>query len=175
MVRKLYEYARPIFDDVVDISNKSRYDYYKYKGEDFAYDKKDCLVIRLYKEDDGTFTEITSVGLRPENWKNKAVRNEYLDEWIEEMSYEAQSYADDFLKYELPYLRNDSLNESFFTPPDLKAVLKFLKKLNQCVDELSDFDTNKWLNRNEVLPILDDSREYLSNMFKYYKLLIQGW
>lgn len=67
------------------------------------------------------------------------------------------------------------LNESFFTPPDLKAVLKFLKKLNQCVDELSDFDTNKWLNREQVLPILDDSREYLSNMFKYYRLLIQGW
>ena len=81
--------------------------------------------------------------------------DEYLDEW-----------EDDTII---------SLDESFFTPPDLKAVLKFLKKLNQCIDELSDFDTNKWLNRNEVLPILDDSRTYLSNMFKYYKLLIQGW
>ncbi len=85
-----------------------------------------------------------------------------------------ESLMDDYI-VDITDLQNDSLNESFFIPPDLKAVLKFLKKLNQCVDELSDFDTNKWLNREQVLPILDDSRTYLSNMFKYYKLLIQGW
>lgn len=36
-------------------------------------------------------------GLMAENWKNKAARDEYLDEWILEMEEEAERLAEEFI------------------------------------------------------------------------------
>ena len=94
---------------VIDITNKSRYDYYRYKGNDFAHDKKNDLLLYLYKdEEDGNYYEVEAIGLRPDNWKNKNVRNEYIEEYLDELDTEVSYLANDFIKNELPYYQNES-------------------------------------------------------------------
>lgn len=94
---------------VINITNKSRYDYYRYKGNDFAYDKKNNLLLYLYKdEEDGNYYEVEAIGLRPNNWKNKNVRDEYIEEYLDELNMEISYLANDFIKNELPYYQNES-------------------------------------------------------------------
>ena len=86
---------------------------YKYEGKTFRYDFQNHLVEYLYKasadeireeqewrdshggrhlidiEDDG-FVVVMAVGLREGNWRNKASRNEYLSEWIDDIDEEAR-------------------------------------------------------------------------------------
>lgn len=79
---------------------------YKFRGQIFRYDFDNGLVERLAKAtkqefednaewlakygkplwdiDSDGYIEIEAVGLRKENWQRKAVRDEYLAEWIEE-------------------------------------------------------------------------------------------
>ena len=45
-----------------------------------------------------------TVGLHPDNWKNKAARDEYLSGWCIDLDAETQSLARDFERYELPGL-----------------------------------------------------------------------
>lgn len=106
-VNSLNEDIDPLKDKYsprVDITDKSRYDYYRYKGRDFAYDKKDALVLYLYKDeeegDDAPFRELDAVGLSREHWKNRESRNEYLNEYIYDLEAEAEQLVDDFMKYE---------------------------------------------------------------------------
>ena len=92
---------------------------YKFKGKMFRYDFDNCIVEYITKADkemikdeeewkanhngrslfgidaDG-YMVVDSAGLRKENWKNKAVRDEYLAEWISELQYEASLLARDF-------------------------------------------------------------------------------
>ena len=92
------------YSPIVDITDKSRYDYYRYKGYDFAYDKKDALVLYLYRDEeegnDAPFRELDAVGLSREHWKNRESRNEYLDEYIYEIEDFADQTVDEFMKYE---------------------------------------------------------------------------
>lgn len=60
----------------------------------------------LFGIDEDGYMVCDSVGLRRENWRSVATRNEYLDEWIAEMEYEARLMARDFEKYELPHYIN---------------------------------------------------------------------
>lgn len=77
---------------------------YKRSGFSFRYDYDHCVVEvvskagaeeiadneewqskfgkNLWDIDEAGYIVHDSVGLRPENWKNKEVRDEYLDEWI---------------------------------------------------------------------------------------------
>ena len=97
----------------VDIES-SDIDYYKYKGKDFAYDKKNSIVMYLFKDDeevemmgeDAPWRELEGVGLRRDNWNNKDSRNAYLDEWIIDIEEESEKLLDDFMKYEYPYLKD---------------------------------------------------------------------
>lgn len=90
---------------------------YKYRGQFFRYDFENCLVERLAKAtqrelddnaewlakygkplwdiDSDGYIEIEAVGLRKENWKRKAVRDEYLAEWIAEIEEDAAIMAAD--------------------------------------------------------------------------------
>ena len=98
---------------------------YKRGGKCFRYDFQNCLVQLVYKAgeeeladnaewmakhgeplwdiDESGYMVSQSVGLRPENWKNKAVRDEYLDEWLFELDEELACEVEMFVKYELPY------------------------------------------------------------------------
>lgn len=85
----------------VDLSNKSRYKYYKYGKRDFAYDTKDCLVLYIVKEPDMpdengnlVWREIDAIGMRPENWKNKEARDEYLQEYTFNLDDMASSFIE---------------------------------------------------------------------------------
>ena len=97
----------------VDIES-SDIDYYKYKGKDFAYDKKHSIVMQIFKDDeevemmgdDAPWRELEGVGLRRDNWDDKNLRNQYLDEWIMDIEAESAQLADDFMKYEYPYLKD---------------------------------------------------------------------
>ena len=51
---------------------------------------------KLWEIDESGYITIESVGLRPENWKNKEARNEYLDEWLFELR--------EGMEFELAYL-----------------------------------------------------------------------
>ena len=57
----------------------------------------------LWDIDESGFMVLDAVGLRPENWKNKAVRDEYLSEWAAEKDEEYAIEAEMFVKYELPH------------------------------------------------------------------------
>lgn len=80
---------------------------YKFRGQFFRYDFENGLVERLAKAteqerkdneewfakygkplweiDADGYIEIEATGLMRENWQHKAVRDEYLDEWIAEI------------------------------------------------------------------------------------------
>lgn len=112
--KKHYTFDPTEFNDEyfprVDLSNKSRYKYYKYKGKEFAYDMDNALVIQLFRDDDeiaemgnkAPYRELDAVGLSRSNWKNKEVRNEYLDEYIYDMDSYSSYAASEFVKNELP-------------------------------------------------------------------------
>lgn len=51
---------------------------------------------------------LASAGLRKENWMNTAARKEYLSEWADELSEEENCLAEDFVKNELPYLKEET-------------------------------------------------------------------
>ena len=101
---------------------------YKLRGKLFRYDEKSCIVHHimkateedlkdeaewmekyghpLYGIDADGYIELSGAGLRPENWKNRESRDEYLNGWIDEMEEEAAIMAADFVKYELPLYQN---------------------------------------------------------------------
>lgn len=80
---------------------------YKFENRYFRYDFDNCIVQYLQKAteeeiqdnkdwqkkygknlwdiDKDGYIEVDAAGLRTENWKRKAVRDEYLAEWIAEM------------------------------------------------------------------------------------------
>lgn len=54
---------------------------------------------RLFDTDEtGEYMIIDGVGLRKENWKNKEIRDEYLDQWNAEMDEELEYMLDDLRK-----------------------------------------------------------------------------
>lgn len=93
----------------VDISNTSKYDYYKHNNKDYVYDKSKNLVIMLFKDEDevkelgdsAPYRELDTVGLSQENWSNKELRDEYLDEYEFNLQEESDALLNDFIKYEL--------------------------------------------------------------------------
>ena len=92
---------------------------YKFRGHIFRYDFTNGLVERLAKAtqqelednaewlakygkplwdiDSDGYIEIEAVGLLKENWQRKAVRDEYLAEWIEEIEEDAAIMAADLV------------------------------------------------------------------------------
>lgn len=99
---------------------------YKLNGKLFRYDYDRSVVEYVYKADKETIEEenewlkthdrplydideqgyavMDSAGLSVKNWKNKEARNEYLSGWAFELDEEAAYLADEFERYELPYL-----------------------------------------------------------------------
>ena len=84
----------------VDTKDRERYyPIYKYNGKEFTYDKKDKLVIFLFKDDEeienmgktkAPWREMETAGLREENWKNKEARDEYLYEFCFDLDSETE-------------------------------------------------------------------------------------
>lgn len=108
----------------IDLSNKARFEYFKYKGKDFAYDKDRSVVIYLFKDEDeleelgnnAPWRKLDSVGLNIENWKNKVSREEYLDEYILDLEEEDAILLNDFIKNELHlYNTENNIEEAFNT------------------------------------------------------------
>lgn len=93
---------------------------YEFENKLFRYNYEDCLVEWIHKAtekeieeneewkkahnnhhlynigEDG-FEIIDTVGLRKENWNNKEIRNEYLEEWCFEINEETSILMEDFL------------------------------------------------------------------------------
>lgn len=100
---------------------------YKLDGKLFRYDEKNGIVEYISKADDEMLQDeaewkekyghglydidkdgyivLNAAGLCRENWKRKAVRDEYLHSWIDELDEESRCLAADFERYELPYLK----------------------------------------------------------------------
>ena len=84
----------------VDTKDRERYyPIYKFNGKEFTYDKKDKLVIFLFKDDEeienmgktkAPWREMETAGLREENWKNKEARDEYLHEFCFDLDSETE-------------------------------------------------------------------------------------
>ena len=100
---------------------------YKFQGKLFRYDFDNAIVEYISKADkemlsdnedwmerhghnlwdideDG-YVKLDGVGLRSENWKRKEARDEYLYEWCVDLDEESAALERDFVKYELPYLK----------------------------------------------------------------------
>lgn len=106
---------------------------YKFDGKLFRYDFDAGLVEYIGKADDDMLRDneewqakhgrnlwdvdaegymvFDYIGLRKENWKNKAVRDEYLSEWCFELDEEASVMVDNFVKHELPYMNTAANKE----------------------------------------------------------------
>lgn len=102
----------------------------KVSGKLFRYDFDHSVVEYIIKADAETISEenewkrkygsqlygvgadgyivLASAGLRKENWTNTAARKEYLSEWADELSEEENCLAEDFVKNELPYLKEET-------------------------------------------------------------------
>lgn len=98
-----------------------RYEHYKLGKYHFIYDYQEALVgngYRLKKDEEiddfmrryvdyiqigkTTYEVADWVGLRVENWKNKEVRNEYLEMYINEIE-EEEAYMLEELKWEFGF------------------------------------------------------------------------
>lgn len=102
---------------------------YSYKGKLFRYDYGTCEVEYIYKADEQTIQEeidwftnhgsplfgidldgyitVCSVGLSKENWYNKAVRDEYLFEYCNEIDSYTQNLFSTFIRTELNSMREE--------------------------------------------------------------------
>ena len=83
--------------------------------DDLIWEEKEWIESHgrpLYDIDRDGYIETASVGLRRENWRNKAARDEYLAEWIEELDEEARILTSNFIKYEMPFLEKQMAGES---------------------------------------------------------------
>lgn len=94
----------------VDIFDKSRFAYMKYRGKHIAYDKNRNVVLILFKDSDELaalgkncpYRVLHSVGLSVDNWKDPRARKEYLDMYIDDYEEESNYLAQDFIQNELP-------------------------------------------------------------------------
>ena len=99
---------------------------YELKGKLFRYNFDRCVVEYVAKageeelKDEAEWLErygsplfgldadgymvLDSIGLSRENWENREARDGYLSGWVLDLDAEASRLADDFVKYELPYL-----------------------------------------------------------------------
>lgn len=79
----------------IDLTDKSRYKSYKYRGKHFVYDTKDSLVLYVFQDEDevaqlgadAPYREADAMGLSKENWKDIEMRKDYLDVYIFELNY----------------------------------------------------------------------------------------
>lgn len=104
----------------VDINNTSRYDTAEFKDKFFAYDKKNNILIYLFKDDEeiskmgwdnAPWRELDSAGLSSDNWNDEEARNDYLYQYNSDLDSESSYLVQDFINNELPYYQNK--NESF--------------------------------------------------------------
>lgn len=122
----------------VNTKDTSRYDYVQHKGKDFAYDKKNNVLIYLFKdaeeiekwgEDKAPWRELDSVGLRAENWNDAEMRTEYLDEYCSDFDEESSYLVQDFIQNELPYYKEQGLVENSEEKPyTYKQIFDDLKE-----------------------------------------------
>lgn len=93
---------------------------YKLDGKLFRYDPDNCIVEYIAKADKETiaadeewkkdhqgrslygigedgYMVFSAAGLRRENWKNKAARDEYLSGWADELDEELAAMAGEFI------------------------------------------------------------------------------
>ena len=61
-----------------------------------------------YNIDESGYMVLATVGLGVENWKNAEARKEYLTDWSDEWDEETRRLLDDFIKNELPYLKEET-------------------------------------------------------------------
>lgn len=59
----------------------------------------------LWNLDENNLCEIDRIGLSRESWDDPEARTAYLEDWDADTEAEAQAFAADFVKYELPYLK----------------------------------------------------------------------
>lgn len=130
------ESANKIFNDKyfpqVNILDTVRFSgVYEYKGRKFIYDKKNALLIQIFKdsdeveelgEDKAPWRELDSIGFSKENWDNKDIRDEYLFTYSMELDDEAD-YAIDQAKKEF------GITEAVDLVEDVEIHDKLNKKL----------------------------------------------
>ena len=102
----------------------------KVSGKLFRYDFDRSVVEYIIKADAETISEenewkqkhgsplfgidaegyivCSTAGLNAANWKDTAARKEYLSEWANELEEEANRLAEDFVKNEIQYLKEET-------------------------------------------------------------------
>lgn len=107
--------------------NGSQYEFYRYKDKDFAYDKDHYTLIYLFKDEDearelgdsAPYRELDAIGFNRDYWNNKETRDEYLDKYIYDLDSETSALLNDFVKYELPHYKKESVVENVL---DVKSL-----------------------------------------------------
>ena len=62
----------------------------------------------LYGIDSEGYIVCSTAGLNVANWQNTATRRDYLSAWADELTEEENCLAEDFIKNELPYLKEET-------------------------------------------------------------------
>ena len=106
----------------VDIEDKARYDYVQYKGRDFAYDKKDNVLHFLFKDEEEIevmggientpFRSLDAAGLSLDSWTDTETRDQYLNDYANDIDEETSYLVQDFIQNELPYYKEQGLVDS---------------------------------------------------------------
>lgn len=168
----------------VDINNTSRYDTAEFEHKFFAYDKKNNVLIYLFKDDEevsemgwdnAPWRELDSAGLSSDNWNDEEARNDYLHQYTFDLDSEASYLAQDFIDNELPHYQNKneslskSLNESNNAVYDMyknqyKNLLQDIKYVlnSDNIEDIRAYD--KESQGEYILSKLFDSRMNKQNM-----------
>ena len=147
----------------VDINNTSRYDTAEFKDKFFAYDKKNNVLIYLFKDDEevselgwdnAPWRELDSVGLSSDNWNDEEARNDYLYQYNFDLDSESSYLAQDFIDNELPYYqnKNESLSKSL-NESELETLKQNYLKAKEDFETLGEKDNNDVLSREEKMLI----------------------
>lgn len=136
----------------VDIKNREKYSpLFKFRNKVFVYDKKNSLVINVFQDEEEIeewgktktpWREMEAVGLSRENWEDKEAREEYLEEYCDEIEEEdAYLIADAQREFGLSENLNegyikDELNPVLWENEELKPEIK--EKILEVVEEFSN-------------------------------------
>ena len=141
----------------VDINNTSRYDTAEFKDKFFAYDKKDNILIYLFKDDEevsemgwdnAPWRELDSAGLSSDNWNDEEARNDYLHQYNFDLDSESSYLIQDFIDNELPYYQNKDESLNKMNEASSWSRYHIVTSDGETIDSYTDYkDAEEWVKQ----------------------------
>ena len=154
------------FDDrffpVIDIDDTVRYEYIQYDNKDFVFDSENEELTYIYKDDNGIWRKVDSVGISERNWNSPAMRNTYLKKYVDEIEKSENADDEELEMVESVKRPRNKLHLSSSCNKSRKS------RKNNIEDENEDEDM--------LLPLIDDEddSEILNELQCYPKIKVRN-